>query len=177
VAERYADGLASFAELAAAAAEAAAVEGVGVYVGETRELGVPDAVLQTAEPAGLLAHVPLYLANEAGWRGAIDGLARDAARAAQCALLRDLFRNPFSPRTDLDPPPGSWGGGLIPCLARAAYEERVLPQGTLDNGRLAVLADALEEAGCQSAELLNHLRGPGVHVRGCWAVDWVLGRA
>src|SRR5262245_31099929 len=59
VAERYADGLADFAELADAAAEAAAMEGVGVYVGQTRELGVPDAVLQTAEPAGLLAHVPL----------------------------------------------------------------------------------------------------------------------
>jgi len=64
----------------------------------------------------------------------------------------------------------------VPQLARAAYEERQLPSGHLDAGCLAVLADALEEAGCREAELLAHLRGPGPHVRGCWAVDWVLAR-
>jgi hypothetical protein len=48
--------------------------------------------------------------------------------------------------------------------------------GRLDPTRLAVLADALEEAGCADAELLGHLRGPGLHVRGCWAVDSLLGR-
>jgi hypothetical protein len=49
-----------------------------------------------------------------------------------------------------------------------------LPRGTLDKGRLALLADALEEAGCTDAELLGHLRSPAVHVRGCFAVDAVL---
>jgi hypothetical protein len=39
----------------------------------------------------------------------------------------------------------------------------------------AVLADALEEAGAD-AELVEHLRGPGLHLRGCWAVDLILGR-
>jgi hypothetical protein len=39
------------------------------------------------------------------------------------------------------------------------------------------LADALEEAGCDSADLLGHLRGPGPHVRGCWAVDLILGKS
>jgi hypothetical protein len=42
---------------------------------------------------------------------------------------------------------------------------------------LPVLADALEEAGCSEAELLGHLRGLGPHVRGCWAVDLLLGKA
>ena len=42
--------------------------------------------------------------------------------------------------------------------------------------RLAVLFDALEEAGCDDAEILNHLRSPGPHVRGCWAVDLLLGK-
>jgi hypothetical protein len=41
---------------------------------------------------------------------------------------------------------------------------------------LAVLADALEDAGCDNADLLWHLRGPGVHVRGCWVVDLLLGK-
>ena len=61
-------------------------------------------------------------------------------------------------------------------LAQTAYEERVLPGGHLDPARLAVLADALEEAGCTDAEILDHLRGPGSHVRGCWALDLVLGK-
>jgi hypothetical protein len=42
--------------------------------------------------------------------------------------------------------------------------------------RMPVLADALEDAGCTDAELLAHLRSPGPHVRGCWAIDLLLGR-
>jgi hypothetical protein len=62
-------------------------------------------------------------------------------------------------------------------LAEAAYAERTLPPGTLDPARLALLADALEDAGCTDGELLGHLRGPGPHVRGCWALDLVLGKS
>jgi hypothetical protein len=69
-----------------------------------------------------------------------------------------------------------WNGGVALRLAEAAYEERSLPRGTLDADRLAVLADALEEAGCADPDLLGHLRGPGPHVRGCWALDLVLGK-
>jgi hypothetical protein len=47
----------------------------------------------------------------------------------------------------------------------------------MDPARLAVLADALEDAGCTDAELPGRLRGPGPHVRGCWAVDFVLGKS
>ena len=41
---------------------------------------------------------------------------------------------------------------------------------------MPVLADALEEAGCQDAIILNHCREPGGHVRGCWVVDLLLGK-
>jgi len=41
---------------------------------------------------------------------------------------------------------------------------------------LPILADALEEAGCDDVDVLAHLRGPGPHARGCWALDLVLGR-
>ena len=61
-------------------------------------------------------------------------------------------------------------------LAQAAYDQRELPAGTLDPARLAVLADALEEAGCTDQTILYHLRGPGPHVGGCWAVDLLLGK-
>jgi hypothetical protein len=51
-----------------------------------------------------------------------------------------------------------------------------LPEGHLDPARRGLLAGALEDAGCTDAELLGHLRGPGLHVRGCWALDLVLGK-
>jgi hypothetical protein len=56
------------------------------------------------------------------------------------------------------------------ALARTAYEERRFED-------LPLLADALEEAGCTDEAILSHLRGPGPHVRGCWALDLVLGRS
>jgi hypothetical protein len=71
----------------------------------------------------------------------------------------------------------SWLSAAVVAVARAAYEERQLPAGTLDAARLAVLADALEEAGCTDAALLGHCRGAGPHVRGCWVVDALLGQA
>ena len=61
-------------------------------------------------------------------------------------------------------------------LAHAAYDERTLPSGHLDPARLAVLSDALEDAGCTDAAVLGHLRGPGPHVRGCHVLDLLLGR-
>ena len=95
-------------------------------------------------------------------------------RPPPIALLREIFGNPFRP-TRFDP---SWR--LSPdvlSLAQAAYDERELPSGHLGSARLAVLSDALEEAGCADADLLSHLRSPGPHVRGCWAVDLILGKA
>jgi hypothetical protein len=98
-----------------------------------------------------------------------------AEQAIQCDLIRCIFSNPFRP-VSLDPAWLSRNGRLVPRLAGAAYDDRILPAGTLDVGRLAVLADALEDAGCNEAELLGHLREPGPHVRGCWAIDLLLDR-
>jgi hypothetical protein len=87
-------------------------------------------------------------------------------------VLRDLFGNPFRPVTL----PPAWRTAEGFALAQAAYNERKLPAGTLDVGRLAVLADALEDAGCSDRTVLEHIRGPGPHVRGCWVVDLLLGK-
>jgi hypothetical protein len=64
----------------------------------------------------------------------------------------------------------------VTALATAAYEERILPAGTFDPHRLAILADALEDTGCTNEQILGHLRGPGPHVRGCWVIDLILGK-
>ena len=92
-------------------------------------------------------------------------------QARQCRVLRCIFGNPFRPVT-LGP---AWRTPIVLCLAEAAYDDRSLPSGTLDPDRLAVLADALEDAGCSDADILSHLRGPGLHVRGCYVVDRLLG--
>jgi hypothetical protein len=95
---------------------------------------------------------------------------------AQSILIRDLFGNPFRAAPTVEPSLLNWNGGLITHLAQAAYDDRQLPEGTLSASRLAVLADAFEEAGCADAEILAHLRGPGPHVRGCHVLDAILGK-
>ena len=86
-------------------------------------------------------------------------------------LLREVYGNPYRPV----PLPPHWRTPDVAALACAAYDDGVMPKGELDPVRLAILGDALEEAGA-GGEVLDHLRGPGPHVRGCWAVDLVLGR-
>ncbi|HVK19450.1 MAG TPA: hypothetical protein VM533_21125 [Fimbriiglobus sp.] len=83
----------------------------------------------------------------------------------QLRLLRFIFGNPFRPVT-ADP---TWLTPTAVTLARAIYAERAFD-------RLPILADALEEAGCNDPDVLTHLRGDGPHVRGCWVVDLLLGR-
>jgi hypothetical protein len=62
-------------------------------------------------------------------------------------------------------------------LAQAAYDNRLMPSGLLDNARLVILADALEEAGCDDVQILGHLRCGGEHVRGCHVLDALCGKS
>jgi hypothetical protein len=89
-------------------------------------------------------------------------------RIQQAALVREIFGS-----TPPAPSAANWRAVALP-LAQAAYEERQLPSGHLDSARLAILSDALEEAGCADAGILSHLRSTKAHVRGCWALDLVL---
>jgi hypothetical protein len=91
----------------------------------------------------------------------------------ESSILREIFGPlPFRPvALDL-----AWRTPIVTALATAAYEDRHMPAGTLDPDRLAVLADALEDAGCDNGDILSHLRGPGPHVRGCWVLDLLLGK-
>jgi hypothetical protein len=101
--------------------------------------------------------------------------AGDVEEREQCGLLRDVFGNPFRPAPLIGPAVLAWNDRTVVRLAQHIYEDRHLPDGTLYSDRLAVLADALEEAGVTDAQLLEHLRGPGLHVRGCFAIDAILG--
>jgi hypothetical protein len=88
---------------------------------------------------------------------------------AIAALLHDIVGNPFR-EVAVDPPSLAWNGGTVVKLARAIYDDRSFD-------RLPILADALEEAGCTNADMLNHCRLPGEHVPGCWVVDCLLNRS
>jgi hypothetical protein len=91
----------------------------------------------------------------------------------QADLLRDVLGPPRPPA--VEPAWLRWDGGAVRAPAEAAYRGRALPPGTLEGEALVVLADAVEEAG-GAAELLEHLRSPGPHSVGCWAVDALTGR-
>jgi hypothetical protein len=189
--ERFADGRASLAELAAAwlAADAAAIRNaggargagwyanlaarhtawVGKRTGRARRAGWDHA--QAA--ARLAAQAAAWDAAPGADREAPLVAAWEAAQAVerqvQADFLRDIFGNPCRPPALLDPAVLAYDGGAARRLAQAIYEGRRF-------GDLPVLADLLEEAGCTDPALLTHLRGPGPHALGCWGLDLALGR-
>jgi hypothetical protein len=107
-----------------------------------------------------------YALRAAGYLAEDNQAAVVAHCRLQCDLLRDVFGNPFRP-VSADPAWLRWNDGTVRKMAQAFYEERAFE-------RLPLLADALEDAGCDNADLLGHLCGPGPHVRGCWVVDALL---
>jgi len=181
VAERFADGLAGQRELSAASAAAEAAH-AGTALAE-------NAIWHAVRSAlwldlGSAAHHAAFAACCAGQGRPAEQrrfgplhAAMSSELAAQCGLLRDLTGNPFRPPPCLPPSLLRWDGGTLPRLARGAYADRDPRTGHLGPDRLAVLADALEDAGCTDTELLAHLRGAGPHVRGCWVIDLLLGKS
>jgi hypothetical protein len=106
-------------------------------------------------------------AHLAGGKGDPAEAARREAEQAMQGLIRRLINevhgNPFRPVAFSL----KWRTGAAVSLARQMYETR-------DFSAAPILADALEEAGCTDGTVLDHLRGPGLHIRGCWVVDLVL---
>ncbi|MCE9563483.1 MAG: hypothetical protein K8U57_15695 [Planctomycetes bacterium] len=81
--------------------------------------------------------------------------------------MRDIFGNPFRPVTFTT----QWRTSTAVAIAKEMYESR-------DFSAMPILADALQDAGCDNDDVLNHCRDVnGVHVRGCWVVDHVLGKS
>jgi hypothetical protein len=85
--------------------------------------------------------------------------------AQLAALHREIFGNPFRPAT-IDP---WWCTSTVTELAKGIYSEKTFHL-------MPILADALQDAGCGNADILNHCRQPGQHVKGCWLVDLLLGK-
>jgi hypothetical protein len=167
VAERYADGAATPAEL-----EAALQGAIRAQRAQRRKalLFAYAAVTSACGPGGFAAGDRTVWAEAA----AADSRAsygeslkrnRPDLYAPLAELLRDVMGSPFRP-VSFDP---SW---LTPAVVRRA--QRIYDGRTFD--RLPILADALAEAGCTDAEILGHCRQPGTHARGCWVIDGLLQR-
>jgi hypothetical protein len=124
--------------------------------------------------AALLARRACHEVRSSWWkrlRAEVTGLpwrrVFDAERAAQADLLRDIFGNPFNSITFST----EWRTDTAVTLAQQMYESR-------DFSAMPILADALQDARCDNTDILSHCRDTTqVHVRGCWVVDLVLGKA
>ena len=169
VAERYADGTATTKELAAARRRAEPFKSfefgdvdVAKHAAE-REVDVDSCALNASLLAAdtLVSHEAEGTDEYERWQE-----ADNAESFAQVLLLREIFGNPFRP-VEFDP---AWRTSDVMMLAKGIYEEKAFD-------RMPILADAFQDAGCDSEELLNHLRDTNApHVRGCWALDLVLGK-
>jgi hypothetical protein len=173
VIERYADQLASEKEKAAAqktsldawlklerAKDGCKQAALAVHLAIDDIVDGSNAASSVADQAMLAAQVAAGEPEEA--RGAVA----IAEETYQATLLREIFGNPFRP-VSFSP---SWRTDTALSLARQMYEAR-------EFSAMPILADALQDAGCDRDELLARLRDPhATHVRGCWALDLVLGK-
>jgi hypothetical protein len=164
VAERFADGEASAIDLKEAKTRAK------VAYDKSKGCGPPYHRHHSATACYCVA---MKNAGDAihAWHGSVAAVQVAGGdwhveRAALVHLLRDIFGNPFRPVT-VEP---GWLTSDVVALARSIYDERNFTA-------TPILADALQDAGCENADVLSHCRDPQLtHVRGCWVVDLVLGK-
>jgi hypothetical protein len=180
IAEKAADGMATETELASVKEALEQLDFSGQPAQATKRIAYKvafqkdqinadisrdvDEANTADDAAGVAAYSVVKRSSDpAGWEA-----ARNGEKERQTAFLRDIFGNPFRP-VAIDPAWLAWRDGTVPKIARTIYDERRFAE-------LSILADALEEAGCADAEILIHCRGDDPHVRGCWVVDFLLGK-
>ncbi|AMV27480.1 hypothetical protein VT84_23975 [Gemmata sp. SH-PL17] len=138
-------------------------------VGHLLDLEGWDGMIKYFSPANPIRFAEDVAAECASCAGRLgeppDEGVREHVVAEQLHFLRDIFGNPFRPVT-FSP---EWRTSAVVALAAQMYESR-------DFSAMPILGDALQDAGCDRADVLSHCRGPGPHVRGCWVVDLVLGK-
>jgi hypothetical protein len=117
-----------------------AVRATAAAVGACAEEAARDAVTWAVQ-AGAWAQEQMNALRGPAVQAALEGGGRQERRAL-AALFCDIFGNPFRPSPPLPTAVLAWNDRTIPRLAQAVYEDRKMPEGTLDSARLAILADA-----------------------------------
>jgi hypothetical protein len=184
--ERFADRLITPRQIVAAcgAAQKAALKVLNPGGSDTALVQAVQAAHEVAKSAHtipsraqLMGWLPDAIVNRVLSCAGALGVPRSDECQHLAALLREVIGNPFRPPTAIDPSVLAWNQATVVRLAEAAYQERDLATGFLDNARLGIIADALEEGGVSDAAILGHLREQGaVHVRGCFVLDVLTGR-
>ncbi len=173
VAERFADGQTTNAERRAAVRMCRGVTSGAEWAQDAASRAVELCPFARQYSLFQLARFGLDSSSYTKWFGRAAVEEHDALRrrnsstedSRQVAFLRDIFGNPFRPVAFAP----EWRTDTVVALARQMYDAR-------EFGAMPILADALQDAGCEEGQILEHCRGTGPHVRGCWVVDFVLGK-
>lgn len=166
IAERYADRRASRRELSAARDAVWDVwQMKPTYATYAATYAATDAATYAAYAAyaAAAAHVAAHVAAYVAAHANANADARREEWKAQGRLLADMV----VPADVVFEP--SWRTEAVVGLATGIYEDRAWD-------RMPMLADALEDAGCYAAGVLDHCRDDGPHARGCWVVDSILAK-
>ena len=177
--EWYADGKVSRRTCEAAYAKGQLAVSEISMDGSSRNLAMVHAAGAAAFASGTTSgSIAMAITNAVAAEAALQTRPRTDAVAtfrlvAHCDLFRDIVGpRPFHSVTF----EASWQTPAVLTLAEAVYDDRLLPDGILDSARLGELAATLEAAGCDDASFMAHLRKPGPHIRGCWAIDLLLNK-
>jgi hypothetical protein len=157
VVERHVDGLASREEVDAA--RRAFTARFGQESGRAFHINVAMTYLM-----GEAQLDPAHNAQEISPWAAQACLHEAEELATHAGIIRCLFGSPPFRPLAIRPEWLSFSDGVVMKLVEAIEQDR-------EFDRMPILADALEEAGCDDAEMLAHLREPGEHVRGCFVLD------
>jgi hypothetical protein len=179
--ERYADGLVNQKTFAAASKAASTAADSARNAWEDQN---PGLSFREEPDNRMLDVVQNMFWKDVNKASSVHAVCKDTQHAGvspalQAALIRDVCGSPFQHAqtlTSIDPHESGSCFVTARQIGWAAYDNRILPAGLLDPDRLLVLADALEDAGCTEAIILEHLRGPGPHYRGCFVIDALLGK-
>ncbi len=179
--EDYAEGFVTDEEFVAAraAVDRFGAENLDPHTAQTMGTWALVWAMMT-EPFLEVVNYPLTRLSKIGVPPGRKRDAEQATKRAICNIYREIVGNPF--RTYLAVPTWQGGGVVQPDGRTVMFTDSVkgiadAVHATGDFGRLPILADALEEAGVTDEALLAHCRDGGPHLRGCWALDVVRGRA
>lgn len=104
--------------------------------------------------------LPESLTDDEAWE-----MVTGPVRTQLCRWLQDVAGNPSHP-VQFQP---EWRTPDAVAIASEMYLRR-------DFGALPVLAEVLQEAGCEDPLPIRHCRKRGEHIRGCWVIDLVLSK-
>jgi hypothetical protein len=169
VTERWADGFATEAELEVAEFGSDQVKEELRHENElVKSVARAVSLLPTVNSFGLeRCIVVVGDCRMVAYRQSFESESPESYETNFCDLVRDTFGNPFRPVTFS----ADWRTSDAVALAQTMYEAR-------DFSAMPILADALQDAGCDNEDILAHCRDADqVHVRGCWVVDLVLGKS